>query len=250
VTSGACRRVGRPYSGSVCAAPFHETRHAPEDSLALHRHGCAYAALVIDGCHVEASVDGPMRCEPGTLLLHPRFHAHANRFGGAGARVLNLVLDDAVASEGARAYRVGHLGDARDVFAHGAARLLAALIDDATPTPRVEQDWRSAFLHALRETEAPVGRIARGLGLSSAYVSRALQRSHGMGPQALRRELRWRQALSLLCGDKSLAEVAALAGFADQSHFNRVARSCSGMTPAQLRRQVKSVQDAQWRPAA
>lgn len=65
-----------------------------------------------------------------------------------------------------------------------------------------------------------------------------------MGPQALRRELRWRHALTLLHGDAPLAEIALAAGFADQSHFNRIARLCSGMTPLRLRRQIKSVQDA------
>lgn len=254
MTSGACPGPRRTYSRGMCTGRCYETRHAAGDALAPHRHVHAYAALVVEGGHVESSIDGPIACEPGTLLLHPRFHAHGNRFGDRGARVLNLVLDNATADMAlaahARACRVADLRDARAVFAHGATHRLRALVDDAAPQPSTAGGWQSAFLRALGESDAPVAQIARRLGVSSAHASRALLRSHGMGPQALRRELRWRRALSLLQGDRALAEVAALAGFADQSHLTRVARSCSGRTPSQLRREVKSVQDGRQRPVA
>lgn len=227
-------------------ARSYETRHAGGDTLATHRHAGAYAALVIDGGHVETSIDGPVACEPGTLLLHPRFHAHGNRFGDRGACVVNLCLPEGFAIPTATAYRIDDVREASRMFAHAALEPLRELIAAARPLEREREggDWRSTFLQALREGDDPVGLIARRLGISAAYASRALLRSYGMGPQALRRELRWRRALSLLSGDAPLAEVAAQAGFADQSHFNRIARACSGMTPTQLRRQVKCVQDA------
>ncbi len=221
----------------------YETRHSGGGSLATHRHRDAYAALVIEGMHVETSADGPLACEPGTLLLHPRFHAHGNRFGRGGARVINLPLPRGVAGSGAVAYRVGGLRDAREVFAHAAVDELDALLADAQPLCAPLDGWQRAFVLALRDTDAPAGAIAARVGVSAAHASRALLRSHGMGPQALRRELRWRHALALLHGEVPLADIALLAGFADQSHFNRIARACSGMTPLQLRRQIKSVQD-------
>lgn len=228
----------------------YETRHAGGETLATHRHAGAYAALVVDGCHVEASIDGPIACEPGVLLLHPRFHAHGNRFGGRGARVANLSLPDAFPVAAAAAYRIADLRGATRIFAHGALDGLRDLVASAQPLARAANGWRTAFLGALERSDAPTGVIARRLGVSEAHASRAMQRAYGMGPQALRRELRWRRALALLSRDIPLAEVALRAGFADQSHLNRVARLCSGMTPAQLRRQVKCVQDASWMRAA
>lgn len=222
----------------------YETRHDRGDTLATHRHAGAYAALVVDGDHVETSIDGPIACEPGTLLLHPRFHAHGNRFGARGARVANLALPDGFAVAAATACRIADVRDAARAFAHGALEPLRELIAAAKPLEPGNEGWRAAFLQALRDGDDPVALIARRVGVSAAYASRALLRSHGMGPQALRRELRWRRALALLPGNASLAEIATQAGFADQSHFNRVARACSGMTPIQLRRQVKCVQDA------
>lgn len=222
----------------------YETRHAGGETLATHRHTGAYAALVVDGCHVEASIDGPIACAPGTLLLHPRFHAHGNRFGGRGARVANLSLPDAFPVAVATAYRLADARDAVRIFAHGALEALGDLVAGAQPVACATDDWRNAFLEALRDGDESAGLIARRLGISDAHASRAMQRAYGMGPQALRRELRWRRAFALLRDDAPLAEVALRAGFADQSHLNRVARLCSGLTPAQLRRQVKCVQDA------
>lgn len=224
------------------APSCYETRHRGGDALATHRHRQAYAALVVHGAHWETSIDGPVLCEPGTLLLHPRFHAHGNRFLPGGAQVMNIALG-AAAPDRAMAYRVDprialgllRSGHAGDLMAYAAA---------SEPVEREAEDgWQAEMLRELRGSDAPVARIAARLGVSAAHASRALTRRYGMGPRALRRELRWRHALTLLHGGAPLVEVAALAGFADQSHFNRVARDCSGATPLQLRRQIKFIQD-------
>jgi AraC-like DNA-binding protein len=222
----------------------YETRHGRDDTLALHRHADAYAALVLDGSHVEVSVDGPRECTPGTLVLHPRFHAHGNRFGRSGARVVNLALP-MNAYDGSRALRVHDLRETRRCFEHGDPVALQALLAEATSAPERDDDdsWRAAFLAALRDDDAPIAAIARRIGVSAAYASRALLRSHGMGPQALRRELRFRRALMLLGSGDRLVDVAQQAGFADQSHMTRTMRAHSGLTPSQLRGQVKCVQD-------
>lgn len=221
-----------------------ETRHGRDETLLTHRHGQAYAALVLDGAHVETCVDGSFDCAPGTLLLHPHFHAHGNRFSRSGARVINIALPDSIAIDTFRALQVPHLGEAQEVFArHPAA--LPALIAKARGVASVAlPDWQPALLQALASNDAPIGVLCQQLGVSAAHASRALLRSHGMSPQLLRRELRWRRALSLLRGDASLAEIAAQSGFADQSHLTRIVRKHTGLPPAALRRQIKSIQDS------
>ena len=224
-----------------------ETRHDGEAVLPTHRHGRGYAALVIDGQHLEACVDGAFECTPGTLLLHPAYHAHGNRFGRRGARVINMPLPDGVALDGLRAWRVPHLDEARAMFQREPCSL-AALLAQAMPCTPVElPDWQPALLQALADSELPIGALCRQLGVSLAHASRALARSHGMSPQLLRRELRWRRALSLLHGENELSDIALRCGFSDQSHFTRVTRRYAGLPPAALRQQIKSVQDA---PAA
>ncbi|MGO4221141.1 helix-turn-helix domain-containing protein [Lysobacter sp. TAF61] len=225
----------------------YETRHGAGDTLRTHRHDGAYAALVLDGSHVEASADGPVECTPGTLVLHPRWHAHGNRFGRTGAKVINLELggDFAVGAGGLalRVLRVADLVEAGAVFAR-AHHHLDDLLRACTPAQAPAlHDWQPAFLHELEHGDLPVSVLARRAGVSLAHASRSFLRSHGMPPQLLRRELRCRQALALLGGEAPLAEVAAAAGFSDQSHLNRTLRLATGTTPGRLRGQIKSVQD-------
>jgi AraC family transcriptional regulator len=47
-------------------------------------------------------------------------------------------------------------------------------------------------------------------------------------------------AAELARGGKPLAEIAAGAGFADQSHFTRIFRRHVGTTPARYREQARS----------
>lgn len=220
------------------------TEHACGGALPVHRHHVAYASLVLQGGYLEASVDGPVACGPGTLVLHPAFHAHSDRFGGRGARVANLALPAALAPDGVQVLRVARLDRAKRAFERGPA-WLPALIADALPCANdADAGWQAAFVRALAADGADIARIARACGVSPAHASRALAASHGMPPQLLRRELRWRRALALLRGDATLAEIAAAAGFADQAHFTRTTRACSGLAPGALRRLLKCVQDA------
>lgn len=219
------------------------TRHERRDALPTHRHRSAYAALVLDGMYVETSVDGPFECTPGTLLLHPNFHAHGNRFGRRGARVINLPLPIDGLAGTLRALRVADLGDAREVFERRPDLLATLLASASEHAPASLQSWQTVLIRELESTDAPVDLICRRLGVSAAHASRAILRSHGMSPQALRRELRCRHALSLMQGRDSLADIAAQSGFADQSHLSRTVRSCTGLPPSALRRQIKCVHE-------
>lgn len=221
----------------------YRTRHDGNDTLPTHRHRTAYAAMVIEGHHLECGADGSFQCTPGTLILHPGFHAHGNRFGRRGAQVLNIALPAIDVLGPLRVLRVPSLREAVAVMTRAPWRLdelLAEAIVEAALVPPV---WQAALARALAITESDIGAICRDLGVSPAHASRATQRHYGMSPQALRRELRWRAALPGLAGDEPLADIAMRCGFADQSHFNRVTRDIAGLPPAALRRWIKSVQD-------
>ena len=214
----------------------------------MHRHRDAYAALVLDGDYTESSLDGPLPCRPGSLILHPAFHAHGDRFGRSGASAINIELPDhamphLIGQFSASAWQVHDLREALEVFQHCPQRL-PELLAQATPQAAAElPEWQSELLRGMDESEDDIAVLARHLGVSAEHASRALSRSHGMSPRALRREARWRRALRLLGGALPLAEVAAAAGFADQSHLHRIVVAHAGCTPARLRQQIKYVQD-------
>src|SRR5690606_28082880 len=150
VTSRSCPDYRTPaILRGMAAAPCYLTEHARDDALPTHRHAGAYASLVLRGGYLEASADGALDCEPGTLVLHPAFHAHGNRFGGRGARVANLALPDALAPQQVRVLRVPRLDLARRVFERGVLDL-AALLAEARPVAIAPRgDWQDAFVRAL-----------------------------------------------------------------------------------------------------
>ena len=222
---------------------YFETHHSRGTMMPMHRHREAYAALIVSGTFTEKSVDGPVPCRPGTLVLHPAFHTHTDRFGDRHVRVMNVILPGTWSDSRTQVLSVPDLEDAIDIVRHAPERL-EELCRASVPHEEIEiRDWHRAFLAALRSSDEPVGTIAHRLGVSAAHASRDLRGTFGMPPQALRRELRWRNALELLRSPLPLRDIAAECGFADQSHFTRVVRAHTGFTPAVLREHIKSVQD-------
>ncbi|GAB1689640.1 hypothetical protein KRM28CT15_14430 [Krasilnikovia sp. M28-CT-15] len=75
----------------------------------------------------------------------------------------------------------------------------------------------------------PVAALAETLALSPRQLHRRCQAGFGYGPKALGRILRLRRALALAAGGRRFAEVAALAGYADQAHLCRDVRALAGV---------------------
>ncbi|RDH78709.1 AraC family transcriptional regulator [Mycolicibacterium moriokaense] len=96
-------------------------------------------------------------------------------------------------------------------------------------------------LHALRDITARLGKgcavadVARHTGWSSRTLQRQCTAVYGYGPAMLRRVLRFRRAVTLLDDGLAPADVAAIAGYADQSHLHREVRDLTGMSLAALR---------------
>ncbi len=74
--------------------------------------------------------------------------------------------------------------------------------------------------------------LADESGLSRFQLLRAFARELGLTPHAYLVQRRLALARGLIDGGASLADAAAHAGFADQSHLTRVFRRCLGYTPA------------------
>src|SRR5256885_155059 len=78
-------------------------------------------------------------------------------------------------------------------------------------------------------------------GAHPASLARAFRAHYGLSVGEYGRRLRLAGAAAELAGSETpLAEIAANAGFADQSHFTRVFRRHVGTTPARYRAQARS----------
>lgn len=240
------------------------TTYAGMDALPLHEHDEAYLCLVAGGAYMQQSSGADTACSPGLLLAHPQGHRHANRFSSQGARCLSIFPSRELADDpGVRRL----LGDYRALRLPDAARLLArfecelAAHDDAAPLAlqsvvfelvalacrHGEADRRPAWLARVMErlhdepmAELSLADLSQLAGVHPAHLARSFQQVHGMSVGDYRRTMRVRQACRELTeGTRPIAEIAAGAGFADQSHFARVFKRITGDTPRDYRHKTQ-----------
>lgn len=99
----------------------------------------------------------------------------------------------------------------------------------------------SRLLEHMRDPVAPrlsLGEAARMCGMSPAKFTRCFKQVAGMSYLAYLTHLRLAEAARLLrLGERSIAEIADLLGFADQSHFDRRFKRAFGLTPSLFQRQ-------------
>ena len=126
---------------------------------------------------------------------------------------------------------LGDEGISRYLVSHLEAEL--AEISDAGA---LVTEARNAIAQALSEGTPRMEAIARRLGLSTRSFHRRLS-EHGVSFHSLAEETRRDLAEGLLRNERySLAEIAFLTGFSEQSSFTRAFKRWVGATPASYRR--------------
>jgi AraC family transcriptional regulator len=262
--------AGRPvHHGEAGGFVFTETRHRPLLSLPRHANDRATLVAVLGGDYEETGDRRAHRHAPGSLILRPPGHVHSNSIGPRGASCLLIELTDlrfdslrrhGSLFDGARALAPG---GATGAAVHATRELAASdqassLVLESLALEMLGQFLRQpsrspagggpSWLPAVRELldvregeAAPsLARVARAVNLHPVYLARAFRSRLGcsVGEYARRRRVAW--ACERLAGsDRTLAEIAGGAGFHDQSHFSRVFRRHTGMTPAGFRRATR-----------
>lgn len=124
------------------------------------------------------------------------------------------------------------------------AYLLSRLDDLKTNTTRrsLVDDVRAAVAAALPDGQPSKSQIARRLGMSERSLHRHLA-GHHQTFQAIATQTRRDAAESLLRStDHTLADIAFLTGFSDQSAFTRAFKRWTGRTPAAFRQRPRGDQ--------
>jgi AraC-like DNA-binding protein len=114
-------------------------------------------------------------------------------------------------------------------------------------------DRQSATHHVIEllhttASHQSIDQIAASLGISRRHLARLFLTEVGMPPKLCARILRFQQALRQLTQylHTPAAHIAALGGYADQSHFIREFRSFAGLSPNAYRRQAQRVPNIQY----
>lgn len=111
-------------------------------------------------------------------------------------------------------------------------------------TPRPEVVRAAAYLSRRARENPALHETARYAGLSPFHLHRLFTARFGLAPHAYLRRERMRLAVAALTAGESPATAAALAGYADQSHFTRHFRKDVGVTPGRFVRSLKGTPQA------
>lgn len=162
---------------------------------------------------------------PRTLSLHEDYFRCPVHFGSD--------LDALLISPGALAQpnKLGDEGITRFLLSHLDTELNAISAEET-----LETRAKDAIARALSEGMPRMADIAQGLGMSARSFHRRLA-EHRVSFQSLTESTRRELAEGLLRDERySLAEVAFLTGFAEQSSFTRAFKRWVGRTPANFRK--------------
>lgn len=246
----------RRQVGAIALAELQPT--VPEHDVETHSHDDAHFVLVLAGRYVSSAHGMPAVCASPALVYNPPGTVHRDCFRGLEGRFFTLSIPaDALGDRAlpTRAIRPGALSE-RHAFAlraalHGddSAALdietgLEVLLDSLQHRQRLECSdgpaWLARARDRLRDDCADPPRIddlARLAGVHPVAFARTFRRRYGRSPGEYLRECRLERAAALLRDRRRpLMDVAALAGFSDQSHLSRAFRQHFGCTPSDYRR--------------
>ncbi len=225
-----------------------------------HAHEAAFVTMVLDGDYAETAGHRSIHYERFTAFYHPPQLEHVDRVGAPGVRLLFFefrpgLLDGlGVHAERGRSLRdlsatrpawemlslyasARHDDDPLAFEAHaleviaGIFRLPPAAWRDVPSLRRIRD-----YLHAHFRARITMGDLAATAGLHPVYLGQMFRRETGETIAGCVSRLRVRAAAGQLVATKDpLASIAFDLGFCDQSHFQRVFRKVSGLTPAAFR---------------
>ncbi len=231
--------------------------------MARHTHPQAYFTLALAGSYGEQAEGTSRVCREQTVVFRPAGEPHASRFHALGGECLRVEL----ASEWIAALPRGLRLPERSVdVSHGRASWLAsqlheelrardtaapvaiegltlALLADVSRLPRLRTRSDPLWLHRVLDrihaeyrTPVTLADLAVCAGVHPVHLARAFRQHRGSSVAAYVRRLRleWCRR-ELRSSERPLADLAQAAGYADQSHFSRVFRKATGLTPKAYR---------------
>jgi AraC family transcriptional regulator len=225
--------------------------HAPGLAIGRHAHDMAKLAILLTGGATERIGQDLVDHRRLDVVAREKFRAHENQYHASGARSLVIELDE-LPRAGQLAPGAAHLHGRRLAAAFLAppsarARLVRAAVRDVVAAlrdapPRQTPAWldRARELLFAQLAQPPrLADLAATVGVHPVHLAQTFRRRWNMTPMGYVRAHRVFRAVELIAGGSALADVAAAAGFADQSHMTRAIRDARAASPGALRRTMR-----------
>lgn len=266
---GSTAELGITRGKTITGFSIKEFTQPPYRRLPWHEHRDASVCFVVSGSYSERVGGQDRECPPHSMVFKPPAERHADQFGRHGGKCLlieitparlesiepfsritaqpGLVRNARLAALGHRLY--GEFADA-DPFSPLAIEglVLEVLVEasragvDEPLTARPK--WlRQAheLIHDSFSEPLTLSSVAREVGVHPSHLARTFRRHYRRSIGAYVRCLRIERASrELTDSGASLGEIGLSSGFFDQSHFSRVFKRHTGLTPAQYRAASRS----------
>ena len=247
---------------SCCGLVLSELKHASPKKLAEHSHQLANFCLLIKGGYREYVGSRLIEYKPLTLIFHPPEFTHRDEIGNQGGHFFNVELDARwmrhlgeyssvpdkpvdgpdltwLALKLYREFKAPHAYS--DLGIQGLVmQMLAALTRARITDEKRQPKWLTRAVDLLHSDfnnhNLTINSVAAEVGVHPFHLSKVFKHFHQQTIGDYVKNLKVRFACRELSKPGSdLASVALAAGFADQSHFTRIFKQVTGMTPGAFR---------------
>jgi AraC family transcriptional regulator len=241
-----------------------ESRHPARQHLSRHMHVRPYLSILVSGSYRESCGSSALDCIPGQAIFHGSGEVHSDQFFDDGGELLNLEIlpefEQRLRDDGIRAdlrtwlnhpyclelaLKLRHElrvpdavselaveGLAMELAAHVLRGRLARTEREGHWIDRIDATLREQFCKPPSLTE-----LAEMVHVHPVHVARTFRKRLHCSVGEYVRMLRLAAACQRLRQtDVPIAEIAAEAGFADQSHLSRTLKRYLGISPMSLRR--------------
>jgi AraC family transcriptional regulator len=230
-----------------------------------HAHETTTVSLVLAGALRESVGAAEEIAQPLSVVVKPRGTEHADQFGGQGARMIQIVLDEELTGtierweRGMERWRWSHAGPATPAFLrllrakrgareqedgetrveNAALDVLAALASEGGGTERqgAPPRWIASVRERLDDGAAlAVRSLASSAGVHPVYLARCFRQWYGCSITAYAARRRVQRAAGRVAStSRPLSAVSCDLGFADQPHMCRIFRRHTGLAPSEYR---------------